>query len=308
MAEEAKRLAPRSAVLRELFLRSGNLCAYPGCNKLMLGESGTFVGQLCHIEAAETGGERFNENMTNEQRRAAANLMLMCYEHHVETNDFAVFPVPRMQQIKADHEKRFSHPDRAILISLRDYTMLEEPTQADNLRKINRLLGWGHGDEELQGLIDDLDEYVERFARVPVEVRNFVGQVAMRTRRVRDLPAVHKQQRYSCPSIRFYDLQHAFQIDEEAVMRFERQLDSYRLGWMSEIPDTSYDREFLGLKLAGTRNDWCLWEDLTEFCEKAGEPIDAFSVVVLLIIWHILVQIIWRTRSFLAFPADSGSV
>jgi hypothetical protein len=31
-------------------------------------------------------------------------------------------------------------------------------------------------------------------------------------------------------------------------------------------------------------------------------------IVVLLIIWHILVQIIWRTRSFLAFPADPGSV
>ena len=75
MAEEAKRLAPKSETLRELFLRSGNLCAYPGCNKLMLSESAKFVGQLCHIEAAEKGGERFNENMTNEQRRAAANLI-----------------------------------------------------------------------------------------------------------------------------------------------------------------------------------------------------------------------------------------
>ena len=30
--------------------------------------------------------------------------------------------------------------------------------------------------------------------------------------------------------------------------------------------------------------------------------------VVLLISWHILVQIIWHTRSFLAVPADPGSV
>jgi hypothetical protein len=48
----------------------------------MLNIEGTFIGQICHIEAAEEGGERFNLNTTNEQRRSAVNLMLMCYEHH----------------------------------------------------------------------------------------------------------------------------------------------------------------------------------------------------------------------------------
>lgn len=28
----------------------------------------------------------------------------------------------------------------------------------------------------------------------------------------------------------------------------------------------------------GTRNGWCLWRDLAEFCEKAQEPVEAFSV------------------------------
>jgi hypothetical protein len=238
----------------------------------------SLFGQLCHIEAAEKGGERFNENMTNEQRRAAANLMLMCYEHHVETNDVTAFPVSRLQQIKADHEKRFSHPDRAILSTLKDYTMLEDPTQAKNLRKMNRILGWGHRDEDLKEQAADLDEYLKRFERVPAEVRNFVGRVAMRMRRVRDLPAVQSQEFFSCPRIRFDDLQQAFQIDEEAISRFESQLDSYNLGSMSPISDTTYGREFLGLRLAGTRNGWCLWEDLAEFCEKADEPIETFSV------------------------------
>jgi hypothetical protein len=279
MAEEAKRLAPKSETLRELFLRSGNLCAYPGCNKLMLSESAKFVGQLCHIEAAEKGGERFNENMTNEQRRAAANLMLMCYEHHTETNDVNAFPISRLQQIKADHERRFSHPDRAILSTLKDYTLLEDPTYAQNLRKMNRILGWGLSDEELRDQAADLREYLERFARVPAEVRNFLGGVAMRMRRMRDLPAVHTARgRFSCPSIRFDDLEQAFQINEETMSRFESQLDSYNLGGMTHIPDQSYDREFLGLYVSGTGNGWCLWRDLAEFCEKAQESIEAFSV------------------------------
>jgi hypothetical protein len=31
MTEKAKRLAPTPQTLREVFLKSGNLCAFPGC-------------------------------------------------------------------------------------------------------------------------------------------------------------------------------------------------------------------------------------------------------------------------------------
>ena len=70
--------------LRELFLKSGNLCAFPGCEKLMMNAGGVFIGQVCHIEAAEEGGERFRGSMTNEQRRAVSNLMLMCYANIIK--------------------------------------------------------------------------------------------------------------------------------------------------------------------------------------------------------------------------------
>ena len=45
----------------------------------MMNEQGVFVGQVCHIEGAEEGGERFNPRMSNEERRAAANLMLSVF-------------------------------------------------------------------------------------------------------------------------------------------------------------------------------------------------------------------------------------
>ena len=45
------------------------------------------------LEGTNEGGERFNPNMTNEQRRSFDNLMLMCYEHHVVTNDVVKYPV-----------------------------------------------------------------------------------------------------------------------------------------------------------------------------------------------------------------------
>ena len=87
MTEKPKRLAPTTDTTRELFLKSGNLCAFPGCGRLMMNGDGVFIGQVCHIEAAEEAGERFNLAMSNEDRRAFSNLMLMCYEHHQITND-----------------------------------------------------------------------------------------------------------------------------------------------------------------------------------------------------------------------------
>jgi hypothetical protein len=277
MPEVVKRLEPKKETLRELFLRSGNMCAFPGCSQLMLNAQGDFVGQLCHIEAAEDGGERFNETMTNEDRRQASNLMLMCYPHHVETNDLNEFKVPRLKQIKADHERRFSHPDRAILSTLKDYTKLEEPTYAVNLRRINRVLAWGLSDEEIQDAVDDLRRYLRTFIKVPAEIRNFVGKVAERTRLMDGLPTVHRATRHSCPSIRFDDLESAFQISRSSLVGLERQLASYQLGYMSEIPD-DYGNDLPGLALKATNHDWCIWNDLASFCHKENESIDSFSV------------------------------
>jgi hypothetical protein len=114
MRETPKRLKPRFETLRELLLKSGNLCAFPGCDSLLMDAAGLFIGQFCHIEAAEPGGERFNPSMTNEERRSASNLMLMCYAHHRQTNDVAEYTVPYLKQIKSAHERRFSRPDRSI--------------------------------------------------------------------------------------------------------------------------------------------------------------------------------------------------
>lgn len=93
MTEKPKRLTPLPDTLRELFLKSGNLCAFPNCKALMMDADGVFIGQVCHIEAAEEGGKRFNSSISNEERRTASNLMLMCYEHHQVTNDEKKYPV-----------------------------------------------------------------------------------------------------------------------------------------------------------------------------------------------------------------------
>jgi hypothetical protein len=56
MGKKATRLTPKSETLRQLFLKSGNQCAFPKCDARMMDKDGVFIGQLCHIEAAEYGG------------------------------------------------------------------------------------------------------------------------------------------------------------------------------------------------------------------------------------------------------------
>ena len=101
------RLSPKADVLRALFARSGNRCAFPGCTSPLINERNQFIAQVCHIEAAEEGGERFNPRQTDEERRQYENLSMFCYPHHVETNDLDTYTVQRLWEIKAAHEQNF---------------------------------------------------------------------------------------------------------------------------------------------------------------------------------------------------------
>jgi len=87
VSEEPKRLQPTSDVVREIYLRSGNECAFPGCMQRIINSEGTLIGELCHIEGALPGSPRFDPGQSNEQRRAYENLVLMCRVHHKETDN-----------------------------------------------------------------------------------------------------------------------------------------------------------------------------------------------------------------------------
>lgn len=101
------RLTPKRDVVRALFARSGNRCSFPGCTAHLVNERNLFVGQICHIEAAEPGGERYNPQQTDDERRDYHNLILMCYPHHVETNNVETYTVDTLKQMKEHHERAF---------------------------------------------------------------------------------------------------------------------------------------------------------------------------------------------------------
>ena len=98
------RLPPRKEALRDLAIRSRNKCAFPGCDQPLLNMHGVYVAELCHIEAAEQGGQRYNLDQTDEERRAPANLLFLCHQHHKETDDEKRYPVEELRRLKLNHE------------------------------------------------------------------------------------------------------------------------------------------------------------------------------------------------------------
>lgn len=174
-AEAAKRKPPLSFVARKLFLLSGNLCAFPGCNRLMMSPEGGFVGEICHIEAVKAGGERFNKNQTNDDRRAFENLMLMCHDHHVETDNVELFPVQRMQKIKADHEKKITDFAANLQFRVEDLTRRDVDVPSSVLAKLADLLQWHLGEAELRQSAADLNSYLlPRLKALPPQARSLL--------------------------------------------------------------------------------------------------------------------------------------
>ncbi|MBV8592114.1 MAG: hypothetical protein JO212_19010 [Acetobacteraceae bacterium] len=274
MAEEAKRLKPRPETLRELFLKSGNICAFPDCNALMMDAEGDFIGLLCHIEAAEKGGQRFNPNMSNEQRRQASNLMLMCHKHHVKTNDVEKYPVSKLQQIKADHERRFSHPERAIRERLIDWTTVDQPSEVKSLARMNAVLDWGLSPSLLSESARDLNEYISRIRRIPLGLRRFIGAVADRAYRMIDTGVVKENSPREWQfEILISDLAGALHLSEYRIVKLAQQLDGYGVGGLD---DADYNGRHRAVRI-NHLNEWPFWLDLAEFCHKAPESIEAFT-------------------------------
>jgi hypothetical protein len=269
----AKRLTPKKETMRELFLKSGNLCAFPGCGHLMMNAAGAFIGETCHIEAAEKGGPRFNANSTNEDRRRFENLMLMCHAHHVTTDDISKYTVARLKRMKSDHEKRFSDPSHVMIESFVDQTSLTSASHVKSLKFLDSTLAFGFDDETRLASIKELNAYIDSFQRVPAEVRQFVGAVAQRAYRMRRTNAA------SCRShveILVSDIQSALGLSFAKLKGLITQIDSYGLGGLGEMDSDTGLLE--SIRLSNLRSGWCIWGDLAKFCDTTKESMESFTL------------------------------
>lgn len=102
---------------------SGNLCAFPECGKKLVDEKGRVFGEICHIEAANPGGERYNSNSSDEYRRSFENLILMCHDHHIITDDVNDFDVQILTQFKNQHTAKYMNVGYTVTDEIANRTL-----------------------------------------------------------------------------------------------------------------------------------------------------------------------------------------
>lgn len=176
--EPVKRLNPTFSTKRQLYILSGNECAYPNCPHKMLDEYDHFIGQICHIEAAEINGQRFNPKQTNEQRRQISNLMLMCPTHHTVTNNVIQYPVDKLKRLKADHEAKVR--EKKVTVDLPD-SFIDFGLEESLLLPANlNALGIDLTDYDHNFFNDSLD-YIKKVADLPRTTRSFYFRVLYRS-------------------------------------------------------------------------------------------------------------------------------
>lgn len=239
----------------------------------MMNADGVFVGQICHIEAAEAGGQRFNPAMSNEARRAASNLILMCYEHHIVTNNVDEYPREQLSKIKSDHESRFARPDRAMLLQLTDWTDRNQPSPVVSLARRNQVVGVQPAPADLQNEINEINEYIQRFRLVPVDTRRFLGEIALRMNKMRGSGVVREDS--GGTSILISDVQSAYQLSDAGLKEWISQLESYKLGVIEEWT-LDHGTEY-AIRLRCLKSGMDIWVELAWFCVKTGTPIAAFT-------------------------------
>jgi tetratricopeptide (TPR) repeat protein len=98
--------SPTTATIKRLFAVSGNRCAFPGCSlQLVDPDSGTVLGEICHIAARSPEGPRYDPDQTEQERHGFENLILLCPAHHkIVDGSPDEYTVERLRQIKAEHE------------------------------------------------------------------------------------------------------------------------------------------------------------------------------------------------------------
>lgn len=177
------RKAPSKPTIKKLFALSGNLCAFPECKNYIVDDVGNLIGQICHIEAAEEGGERYNQKQTDDERASFENLILLCANHHITTNDTTKYTVGTLTEMKKNHEERFTSKQYQPTDNVIDQAVRQIQTQSNtntgsgrqtNYQAITMTVNSGMSTTDVIGLVQTL--YDANFPKLALIAREAAAQ------------------------------------------------------------------------------------------------------------------------------------
>lgn len=270
MDDVDERLPPKFSTLRDLFAHSGNRCAFTACDRVLVNHKGQWVGEVCHIAGALPGGERFDPSMTNEERRHRDNLVLLCHDHHVETDDVEEFPVESLKAMKAQHEAQYagneldSATERVleeavqdvIAPSIEDYTDRVVLKLPQTLQALYTSMGYGdEAEEDRLGAIDLLAPELASLRRLPVDTRAVFAILVDRT-----TPG-------DSVSLPLHELEAATHTTAADLYPHVETLGRYGIAHVSE--EDGYERPAVNFLVAHEVDGWDFWRDFRSYCAEA---------------------------------------
>jgi hypothetical protein len=117
--------------------------------------------------------------MSNEQRRAAANLLLLCANHHKEVDqNLEKWTCQELKRIKGSHEAIYASAVDKLRESITDVTETDQIQYPQNLGVLVGNLR--HDDEQLAGDIACVTDCFKRVAQLPMSTREVLAIIVNR--------------------------------------------------------------------------------------------------------------------------------
>jgi len=172
-------MAPSSKAVKRLFSLAKNECAFPGCSTVLVDlTTGTVIGEICHINARNVGGPRYDSGLTDEDTDSFENLFLMCpIQHKIVDENPEDYTVEKLKKIKMEHEERGEvgpELDDGVVHELLQKEKLRIFQDSKKvLRKSTGLL-IGH----LRHIQNEGKNY-HAIGRIPGEIKNIMGHMSI---------------------------------------------------------------------------------------------------------------------------------
>lgn len=91
--------------IKELYAKSGNQCAFSGCENELFINDNFNISEICHIEGLNKDSARYNNLLSEEEANGIDNLILLCPTHHtIVDKDVKTYTVQKLRNMKLNHE------------------------------------------------------------------------------------------------------------------------------------------------------------------------------------------------------------
>ncbi|MCG7637725.1 MULTISPECIES: hypothetical protein [unclassified Alteromonas] len=110
MANARGKASPNAHTQRRLFASSAGYCQNPACSEKLFNEAEGkrfLIAELAHVFAAQDDGPRPNPELSEEERGAFENLIVLCANCHTMVDKASdAFPDSMMKRWKREHEQK----------------------------------------------------------------------------------------------------------------------------------------------------------------------------------------------------------